>query len=105
MFAIYVVSDEQISDAEVVNSLYDQNDDHLILDCFSISLKSSFPHALKAYLSLSAYPLNRNRQELTFNETTQESSIMVDFSSPLYSVNHDIYVVYVIVYYVVDSAY
>lgn len=30
---------------------------------------------------------------------------MVDFSSPLYSVNHDIYVVYVIVYYIVDSAY
>lgn len=85
--------------------MYDQNDDHLILDCFSITLKSSFPHSLKAYLSLSAYPLNRNRQELTFNETTQESSIMVDFSSPLYSVNHDIYVVYVIVYYIVDSAY
>lgn len=62
-----------------------------MIDMFEITLKSSSP-SLKAYLSPSAYPMNRNRHELKLNTTTQESIIQVDFTSPLYSINHDIYV-------------
>lgn len=65
-----------------------------MIDMFEISLKASSP-SLKAYLSSSAYPMNRNRHEFLFNTTTQESIIQVDFTSPLYSINHDIYVSFV----------
>lgn len=81
----------QLSNAELSYSSFNQEEEDKLIDMFEITLKSSSP-SLKAYLSPSAYPMNRNRHELKLNTTTQESIIQVDFTSPLYSINHDIYV-------------